>query len=160
MDAEQARAGYRAVMVMIAHESQLMWDSFRAFVNINSLLIAIAGVVYLYFPDLRFLPRILSLSGIILCAGWAMHTTRSYDYYKYWYAWMRKYEEVGLGSKSHVIQVGARYARGEEVTEIEPSLRMRRLSRLFKTEWAAYLAIFSVALVHLCVIVAFRTRSQ
>ena len=158
MDEAQAREGYRAAIQMISHDAKMIWDSFRALLGANTVLVGLAGTVLKAYPEFRSLTIILAGLGIVVAVAWALITARSFAYYHYCFAWARKYESLALGSNMHLIQLGQTFAEGSTVPMegLDPA-RLGWTSRLFRVEWLIYVVIlaFVVVYVYLLVVAAF-----
>ena len=74
---------------------------------------------------------------------------RNFDFYKYYFAWARKFEEEAFGDDVTMIRKGAIFAKGNEVTDLGSEIRLRWGSRLFKVEWLVYVVIVSFLSVYL-----------
>lgn len=147
MDAEQAREGYRTAVQLIGYEGKMIWDSFRSLLAADTVLVSLAGAVPKVYPKLVGLPALLAIVGLVVTAAWALITARNFDSYRYWFAWVRKYEAIALGSEDHLLQIGMRFAQGESVTVVNQH-RQRWASRLFRVEWLMYVVILAFGVVH------------
>ena len=148
MDAAAAREGYRAALQMVSHESKVAWDSFRALLAANTVLVGLIGAILKLYPNFSALKLALEIAGLVICIAWALITARSFDYYKYWFAWARKYEKDALASEKNMIQCGKSFSEGESVNEVTPTQRLRWASRLFRIEWLAYVVILGFVVIY------------
>lgn len=149
MDENQAREGYRAAIQMISHDAKMIWDSFRALLGANTVLVGLAGVVLKAYPEFKSLTIVLAVLGIVVAAAWALITARSFDYYRYCFAWARKYESLALGSNMHLIQCGKSFMDGSTVSlEGLNPVRLRWASRLFQVEWLIYVVILAFIIIY------------
>jgi hypothetical protein len=131
---------------MIGHQSKIIWDSFRSLLAANAILLGLIGAILRFYTEFEPLVTGLALLGIVLCVAWAIVTARQFAYQSYWFAWARRYEREALGSESHMIQRGRRFARGESVEEGES--RSSWVMLLYPVEWLSYLVILSFGLVN------------
>jgi hypothetical protein len=149
MDQDQAREGYHAALQLVSNGAKTIWDSFRSLLLANTVLIGLAGATLKLYPQFHGLVLILGILGLVVCVTWALITARHFDYYKYSYAWARKYEEVALGSGDHIVQMGKSFAEGSSVAPpgIGPT-RMRWASRLFRIEYLMYVVVIAFVIVY------------
>jgi hypothetical protein len=149
-DVSAAREGYRAAIQLVAHQSKVIWDSFRSLLGVNTVFASLCGALIKIYPDYRDLTRIVASSGILVSIAWVLITARAYDQYAYWFAWARRYEGAALGGANHMIQCGKEFSRGKKVAEVE--LQMRVGSRLFKVEWLNYVAVATFIAIYVYVL--------
>ena len=155
MDERQALEGYRAALHMISQYSKIIWDSFRALLGANTVLVGLVGAVLKVYPEFKSLTVVLASLGILVAVAWALITARSCDYYRYCFAWARKYELLALGSNIHLIQYGQLFMDGNEVPKevLDPPQRLRWPSRLFRVEWLMYGVIATFIAIYVYVLV-------
>ena len=144
MAVEDDRVAYQAAVQMASYEGNLIWASFRSLLSANAFLIAIAGMILKFFPEIASTHRAIGVAGFILTAAWFLVTMRQFDYYKYWFAWARD-REGALGDANKMIRSGKDFADGNS-GELH---RMRWGSRFFRVEWLIYVVIVIFALLYL-----------
>jgi|SRR5262249_23453248 len=152
MKNDQAREGYRAALQMIGYQSKVVWDTFHSLLAANAILVGLSGAALKLYPQFTWLPRVLALLGLGVCVAWFLMTMRNFDYYRYYFAWARKYEGIAFGSDGHIIQRGKKFGDGESVDEIDEPKRMRWGSRLFNIQWLSYIVIAGFAVVYYCLL--------
>jgi len=149
MDENQAREGYRATIQMISQAGKIVWDSFRALLAANTVIVGLAGTVLKVYPEYKSLTGVLAFLGILVAVAWMLITSRSFAYHRYCFAWARKYEAMALGSSDHFIQLGKKFMEGERVEVEGPAgLKLDWFSRLFKVEWLVYVVILAFIVVY------------
>jgi hypothetical protein len=148
METAQAVEGYRAAIQMIAHEARVIWDSFRALLAANTILVGLAGAAFKVYPEFKGLTQVLSVLGIVMAVSWGLINARARDYYRYWFAWARFYEKMALGSEDHMIQCGRKFSDGESVVVLDSAKRMGWSSRLFRIEWLTYVVIVAFLVIY------------
>ena len=148
MNPDQAREAYRAALQMIGHQSKLIWDTFQSLLAANAVFVGLSGAALKLGSQFVWLTKVLAGLGFLLCVAWVLIMMRNFDYYRYCYAWARKYERDALGGEAHMIQRGMRFSKGETVEEIDDPKRARWGSRLFRVEWLSYVVIGGFAVVY------------
>ena len=136
----QTQEGYRAAIQMISYEGQLL--------TANVFIVALIGAVLKFYPELNFLAKLLPVLGAAICVTWILITMRQFDYYRYWFAWARELEKVGLAPASKMLAEGQRFSSGEGVTVDGDTIRMRWGSRLFKIQWLIYVVVIMFGIVY------------
>jgi hypothetical protein len=154
---EKLKTGYQASIALISTSGQMIWTSFSGMISANTALVALSGAILKIFPNLTFGSNILSTLGIIICIGWFFVLRRHFSYYRYWFAWARHLEKIGLSPEVRIISIGKVYGEGGSLepdanTPILPAFGW--MGRAFKVETMMSIVIFVFVFIYSTLIYA------
>ncbi|MEL7124569.1 MAG: hypothetical protein AAFO07_34365, partial [Bacteroidota bacterium] len=135
------------------YEGQSIWNVFNSMVAVNTLLTAFSVAFINLFSDSNKLILILLIAGIILCCGWYLMMHRMFSYYKYWYTWIRYYENELFSEEYQMINVGKTYSEGDKVRAGLEEPKMTGLSRIVKNETIVKVCISVVSLMYILMLI-------
>jgi hypothetical protein len=144
--------GYDAALKLADESARTIWSVYTALLASNAFLLSFAAFLA---PRLApracqasILTRVVGLLGAVICVAWFLITMRNFDFYKFYFAWARKFEEEAFGSAVTMVRQGATFAEGNKVTDLGNALRLRWASRLFRVEWLVYVVIGSFLVIY------------
>lgn len=140
---EIKKSGYDTAIKLTDQIARTIWSVYTALLATNAFLLSFAAFVAPILSGGSALARLVGLLGALICIAWFLITMRNFDYFKYYFAWARKYEEEAFGDDVTMIRSGESFARGNEVNDLGASIRFRWGSRLFRVEWLVYVVIIS-----------------
>jgi hypothetical protein len=150
MDDKKAESGLNASAQIIGSQKQVIWATVNTCIAFNSALLALLGAAKALSIIDNWLIISVSVLGAIATITWGLIINRHFAYYSYYYAWAREYEKHIHNDSNHMIQLGAKYSSGNEVTL--PSngapIRMGWAARLFRIQWLIYLIMLSFLLLY------------
>ncbi len=145
---ENKKSGYETAIKLTDKTARTIWSVYTALLASNAFLLSFAAFIAPALSSGGSLVRLVGLLGALICIAWFLITMRNFDFYKYYFAWARKYEEEAFGEDVTMIRSGESFARGNEANNLDSSIRLRWGSRLFKVEWLVYVVIFSFLTVY------------
>jgi hypothetical protein len=141
-----ATTGYDTAIKLIDDSARTIWSTYTAFMLTNTLLVSLLTLL----KALQFMPFIAILIGgfgAVVCLLWLSVTMRNFDYYRYYFAWARKFEEDAFGESVKMVRGGEKFAGGEPCTIATPPFRMRsgsfiRVERLIEFVIVMFFVIY------------------
>ncbi len=138
---DNARAGYDTAIKLTEKMSRTIWSVYGGLLATNGFLISLAAFLASNVTFKVIPIKVLGVLGFLLCTTWFLITMRNFDFYRYYFAWARKFETDAFGDTVKIIRGGATFAQGETSSIGSSIERMRWGSRLFKVEWLIYVVI-------------------
>ncbi|MEW8253853.1 MAG: hypothetical protein AB2747_05845 [Candidatus Thiodiazotropha taylori] len=145
---ENKKSGYEAAIKLTDKTARTIWSVYTALLASNAFLLSFAAFIAPILSSGGYLVRLVGLLGMLICIAWFLITMRNFDFYKYYFAWARKYEEEAFGEDVTMIRNGESFAKGNDVNDLGIPIRLRWASRLFRVEWLVYVVILSFLTIY------------
>ena len=145
---ENKKSGYDTAIKLTDKTARTIWSVYTALLASNAFLLSFAAFLAPKIGLGTTLVRLVGILGALICIAWFLITMRNFDFYKYYFAWARKFEKEAFGNDVTMVRSGATFAGGNEVKDLDDPIRLRWGSRLFKVEWLVYVVIISFFIVY------------
>jgi hypothetical protein len=151
---EAAATGYETAIKLTDKTARTIWSIYGALLATNGFLISLSAFLLTQGKSLPIVIKGIGALGLLICLCWYLISLRTFDFYRFYFAWARKLEEDAFGTTVEMVRSGGAFARGDTCTIGASSERMRWGSRLFKVEWLIYVVIATFAIIYSYLVLA------
>lgn len=141
-------SAYETALMMTEKVAQTIWSVFTGLVATHAFLVALATFALTQGKVAPFATKGMAVFGLFICLAWYLITIRSFDFYRYYFACARKYEEKAFGPNVTMIRQGEKFSSGETALIDADAIRMSWGGRLFRVKWLISSVILVFAAIH------------
>lgn len=150
---EAAKAGYDVAIRLTDKTARTVWSIYAGLIATNAFLVTIAGIFAVKGAPWSWGSVGIAVLGLWVCFVWYRTTARTMEYYRFYFAWARKLEELAFGETVQIVRDAADFGGdlGNSTVLKEKdgtALRMSIPARQFRVLWLVNSVITAFALLY------------